>query len=215
MTDTAHTTPRPAPTTTEAAAPRLADDSALIVIDVQKAFDDASFWGRRNNPAAEDNIAALMDAWQESGRPVVLVRHRSVQPGSVLAEDRPGYAFKDFVEERRHEALLITKTVNSAFYGTPDLSQWLTARGIRQVVVAGIQTNMCVETTARMAGNLGHRVLVPLDATHTFDLAGPDGLSLTADELATATAVNLQGGGFARVVTTAQLLAAARAQVSA
>ncbi|MGW1635483.1 cysteine hydrolase family protein [Streptomyces lavendulae] len=188
----------------------IAPDSALIVIDVQKGFDDASFWGPRNNPAAEENIAALMDAWRESGRPVVLVQHASLRTGSVLAPDRPGYALKDFVEERRHDAPLITKTVNSAFYGTPDLAAWLTARGIGQLVVVGIQTNMCVETTARMAGNLGYDVLVPLDATHTFDLAGPVGLSLTADELATATAVNLQGGGFARVVTTAGLLSGAR-----
>ncbi|WP_406365795.1 cysteine hydrolase family protein [Streptomyces sp. NBC_01546] len=186
----------------------IAPDSALLVIDVQRGFDDASFWGPRNNPAAEENIAALMDAWKASGRPVVLVQHASRVAGSVLAPDQPGYAFKELVEQRRYEALLVTKTVNSAFYGTPDLADWLTARGIGQVVVAGIQTNMCVETTARMAGNLGYDVLVPLDATHTFDLAGPEGLALTADELATATAVNLQGGSFARVVTTAQLLAA-------
>ncbi|MCX5010792.1 cysteine hydrolase [Streptomyces sp. NBC_00555] len=186
----------------------IAPDSALLVIDVQKGFDDASFWGPRNNPAAEENIAALMDAWKASGRPVVLVQHASRVAGSVLAPDQPGYAFKELVEQRRYESLLVTKTVNSSFYGTPDLADWLTARGIGQVVVAGIQTNMCVETTARMAGNLGYDVLVPLDATHTFDLAGPEGLALTADELATATAVNLQGGGFARVVTTAQLLAA-------
>ncbi|MEV6955729.1 hypothetical protein [Streptomyces sp. NPDC051183] len=51
---------------------------------------------------------------------------------------------------------------------------------------------------------------MPLDATHTFDLAGPDGLHLTADQLATATVVNLQGGGFARVLTAEALLAAAR-----
>ncbi|MFD7838476.1 cysteine hydrolase family protein [Streptomyces sp. NPDC059761] len=187
----------------------LAPNAALLVIDVQKGFDDASYWGPRNNPAAEANIAALMDAWQQSGRPVVLVQHASRTPGSVLAADRPGHAFKDFVAERAgKESLLITKTVNSSFYGTPDLAAWLTAEGIGQLVVSGIQTNMCVETTARMAGNLGYDVLVPLDATHTFDLAGPEGLRLTADQLATATAVNLQGGGFARVVSTARLLAA-------
>ncbi|MFD5509722.1 cysteine hydrolase family protein [Streptomyces sp. NPDC127051] len=187
----------------------LAPNAALLVIDVQKGFDDASYWGPRNNPAAEANIAALMDAWQQSGRPVVLVQHASRTPGSVLAADRPGHAFKDFVADRAgKESLLITKTVNSSFYGTPDLAAWLTAEGIGQLVVSGIQTNMCVETTARMAGNLGYDVLVPLDATHTFDLAGPEGLRLTADQLATATAVNLQGGGFARVVSTARLLAA-------
>ncbi|MFB6514779.1 cysteine hydrolase family protein [Streptomyces virginiae] len=184
----------------------IAPNSALLVIDVQKGFDEESFWGPRNNPAAEDNIAALMDAWRTAGRPVVLVRHASVQPGSVLAADHPGYAFKDLVEKRSEGALVVTKTVNSAFYGTPDLAEWLTAQGIGQLVLVGIQTNMCVETTARMAGNLGYDVLVPLDATHTFDLAGPEGLALTADELARATAVNLQGGGFARVTTTAALL---------
>ncbi|MFJ7589823.1 cysteine hydrolase family protein [Streptomyces sp. NPDC097617] len=184
----------------------IAPDSALLVIDVQKGFDEESFWGPRNNPAAEENIAALMDDWQAAGRPVVLVQHTSVQPGSVLAADRPGHAFKDLVEKRSNGALVVTKTVNSAFYGTPDLAEWLRERGIGQLVVVGIQTNMCVETTARMAGNLGYDVLVPFDATHTFDLEGPAGLSLTADELVTATAVNLQGGGFARVVNTADLL---------
>lgn len=214
----------------------LAANAALLVIDVQKGFDDASFWGPRNNPAAEANIASLMDAWQESGRPVVIVQHSSRAAGSVLAPDRPGHALKDFVAERAGRAALhVTKTVNSSFYGTPDLAEWLTAQGIGQLVVAGIQTNMCVETTARMAGNLGYDVLVPLDATHTFDLgadggpdggadvgaalgaaAGPDGrLRLTADQLAAATAVNLQGGGFARIVTTARLVAAAGVQVAA
>lgn len=193
----------------------IAANSALLVIDVQKGFDDDAFWGPRNNPAAEANIAALMDAWQESGRPVVIVQHASRQSGSVLAPDRPGYALKDFVAERADGAALhLTKSVNSSFYGTPDLADWLTAQDVEQLVVAGIQTNMCVETTARMAGNLGYDVLVPLDATHTFDLAaeaGPDAPRLTADQLATATAVNLQGGGFARIVTTARLVEAARA----
>lgn len=190
----------------------IAANSALLVIDVQKGFDDAAYWGPRNNPAAEANIAALMDAWQESGRPVVLVRHVS-PAGSVFGPDQPGHALKDFVAGREEGAALhITKSVNSAFYGTPDLAEWLTARGVGQLVVAGIQTNMCVELTARMAGNLGYDVLVPLDATHTFDLAAdaaPGAPRLTADQLATATAVNLQGGRFARIVTTGQLVEAA------
>ncbi len=99
------------------------------------------------------------------------------------------------------------KTVNSALYGEPALEPWLRARGSSELVVVGIQTNMCVETTARMGGNLGFAVTVPLDATRTFDLEGPAGASLTADQLALATAVNLQGGGFAKVITTAEVLA--------
>jgi nicotinamidase-related amidase len=181
------------------------DNAALIVIDVQQAFDDP-VWGDRDNLDAEANIGVLVDAWSAAGRPIVLVRHDSVEPGSPLASGTPGNAFKDVVADVPHE-LLVAKQVNSAFYGEPDLHGWLAARDIRQLVICGIQTNMCVETTARMAGNLGYDVTVPLDATHTFDLEGPGGVRLTADELARATAVNLEGGGFARVRSTAEVIA--------
>ncbi|MEU4213651.1 cysteine hydrolase family protein [Streptomyces sp. NPDC026206] len=192
----------------------LHSNAALVVIDVQKGFDDPEFWGPRDNPDAEDNIAALLDAWQTSGRPVVFVRHDSPKPGSPLRAGQEGNDLKDFVAERRGRGegpeLFVTKTVNSAFYGTPDLREWFEAQGIRQFVVSGIQTNMCAETTARMGGNLGYEVLFALDATHTFDLTGPYGWQLSAEELARATAVTLQGGGFAEVVTTAELVAAAK-----
>ncbi|MET7652273.1 MULTISPECIES: cysteine hydrolase family protein [unclassified Streptomyces] len=193
----------------------IAENAALVVVDVQKGFEELDFWGARNNPGADDNIAALIDVWQGSGRPVVFVRHDSVKPGSPL---RPGYEgndFKDYVEARRGKGsgaeLFLTKTVNSAFLGTPDLGAWLAAEGISQFVVAGIQTNMCAETTARMGGNLGYDVLFAYDATYTFDLEGPFGWRRSAEELAQASAVSLHGGGFARVVTTKEIVGAAGA----
>lgn len=179
---------------------------ALIVIDVQRGFADP-YWGPRNNPAFEDNLAALLA--QHAG-PVVLVRHDSRTPGSPLAPGGPGNVFAPVLDGVRPD-LLVTKHVNSAFHGDPDLAGWLRRGGIGRIVLAGIQTNMCVETTARVGGNLGFDVLVALDATCTFDLAGPDGDVLTADELTRATAVNLHGGGFARVLSTAQLLSASSA----
>ncbi|WP_424211097.1 cysteine hydrolase family protein [Streptomyces sp. BI20] len=198
-------------TTRNTPLPTIAPNAALIVVDVQRAFENAEFWGPRDNPEAEANIGALMDAWQAAGRPIVLVRHTS-PAGTILGPDQPGHAWKQVVADRAEHAVLeVRKTVNSAFHGTPDLHAWLGAEGIDQIVVIGIQTNMCVETTARVGGNLGHRVLVPLDATHTFDLAGPDGVVAPAAELARATAVNLHGGRFARVVTTADVLAALEA----
>ncbi|MFD7868777.1 cysteine hydrolase family protein [Streptomyces sp. NPDC057682] len=192
----------------------IAGNAALVVVDVQVGFEEEAFWGPRNNPGADDNIAGLIDAWQESGRPVVFVRHDSPKPGSPLRAGYGGNDFKPYVEERRGRGagaeLLVTKSVNSAFYGSPDLRAWLDAAGVRQIVVAGIQTNMCVETTARMAGNLGYEVFVPLDATYTFDLTGPWGWTLAADEVARATAVSLHGGGFATVVRSAELVGAVR-----
>ncbi|THG36154.1 cysteine hydrolase [Glaciibacter flavus] len=185
---------------------QIDDNAALIVIDVQKGFEDPG-WGERDNPGAEANIGAILAEWTDADRPVVLVRHDSVAPDSPLDVGQPGNAFKPVVADARHD-LLVTKQVNSAFYGDPDLHGWLGERDIHQIVIVGIQTNMCVETTARMGGNLGYDVIVPLDATHTFDLEGTDGARLTADELTRATAVNLHGGGFARVVATADLLEA-------
>ncbi|MGW6523667.1 cysteine hydrolase [Streptomyces sp. NBC_00015] len=193
----------------------IAENAALVVVDVQKGFEELDFWGARNNPGADDNIAALIDVWQGTGRPVVFVRHDSVKPGSPLRLGYEGNDFKEYVEERRGKGsgaeLFLTKTVNSAFLGTPDLGAWLTAAGISQIVVAGIQTNMCAETTARMGGNLGYDVLFAYDATYTFDLEGPFGWRRSAEEIAQASAVSLHGGGFARVVTTEELVGAAGA----
>ncbi|WP_037825865.1 cysteine hydrolase family protein [Streptomyces sp. NRRL B-1347] len=189
----------------------IAENAALVVVDVQKGFEEVEYWGERNNPGADENIAALIGAWQESGRPVVFVRHDSVKPDSPLRSGYVGNDFKEYVEERRGKGaggeLLVTKSVNSAFYGTPDLDAWLKEAGISQFVVTGIQTNMCAETTARMGGNLGYDVLFALDATYTFDLEGPFGWRLGAEEIARATAVSLHGGGFAEVVTTENLIA--------
>ncbi|MER5598939.1 cysteine hydrolase family protein [Streptomyces sp. NPDC002265] len=188
----------------------IAENAALVVVDVQQGFEELEFWGARNNPGADDNIAALLDAWQSAGRPVVFVRHDSVNPSSPLRAGYEGNDFKEYVAQRRGKGagaeLLITKTVNSAFLGTPGLDAWLKAEGIGQIVVAGIQTNMCVETTARMGGNLGYEVVVAYDATYTFDLEGPFGWRREAEELAQAAAVSLHGGGFARVVTTEEIV---------
>jgi nicotinamidase-related amidase len=174
--------------------------SALVVIDVQRGFDDASYWGRRDNPSCESNVAALIAGWDGLR---VYVRHDSGEDGSPLRPGTPGNAFKDVVTGEPD--LLVSKNVNSAFYGSPDLHAWLQERGVSELVVCGITTNHCVETTSRMAGNLGYDVKLVLDATHTFDRVGPDGVTLTAEQLAQATATNLHGE-FATVVSTADVL---------
>ncbi|MGQ0841249.1 cysteine hydrolase family protein [Actinokineospora sp.] len=179
--------------------------TALLMIDVQRGLDDP-YWGPRNNPDAESNIRALLDGWADAGQPIVLVRHDSVTEGSPLVPGKPGNAFKPELDGARPD-LLFGKSVSSAFHGEVDLHAWLTRRGIDRLVLAGIQTNMCVETSARVAGSLGYDVRVALDATYTFDLEGPDGTVMTADELTRATATTLHGGGFVKVTTTAAALA--------
>jgi nicotinamidase-related amidase len=176
-------------------------DTALIVIDVQQAFDDPDF-GPRNNPAAEANIARLGKAWTEAGRPVVRVRHR--RDSGPFAADGPGFALKPEVADLT-PALEIEKSTHSAFGGTPSLHAWLSERGITDVVICGIQTNRCCETTARDATDLGYRMSFVLDATFTFDKADADGVTWTADQLSAATAASLHEY-FGRVVRTDDLL---------
>lgn len=179
----------------------------LLVIDVQRGFDDADFWGPRDNPDCEANIAALLDRWRAESWPVVFVRHDSADPNSPLAPNTPGHAFKNIITGAPD--LLVHKTVNSSFHGTPDLAAWLKAKGLSQLVICGITTNHCCETTARLAGNLGFDTLFAIDATHTFDRPGLDGRMIPAAEVAAMTAANLHGE-FATVTTTQALLEAGR-----
>ena len=99
----------------------------------------------------------------------------------------------------------MTKQVNSAFHGAPDLAAWLREHDLGRIAICGITTNHCCETTARVGANVGFDVLFVLDATHTFDREGPDGTVLTADELARASATSLHGE-FATVVATDDLV---------
>lgn len=177
--------------------------TALIVIDVQEGFRDAS-WGERGNPQCEANIEQLLHAWRAHDLPVVLVRHDSTSPTSPLRPGQPGNEFMPCVHGQ-HD-VLITKSVNSAFYGDPDLDAWLRERGLTHVTICGITTNHCCETTARMAGNLGYDVTFVLDATATFARTDQTGRVFTGDELAAVTAVNLDGE-FATVRTTQDVLA--------
>jgi nicotinamidase-related amidase len=179
------------------------DRAALLLVDVQQAFTDPAF-GTRNNPDCEANVGRLLAHWREHGGTVVFVRHDSTEPGSRLRPSQPGNAFQPVIEGTPD--LLVTKEVNSAFIGSPPLEPWLRDRGIGAIVVAGIQTNMCCETTARMGANLGFDVAFALDATHTFDLPDPiDGGRIDADTLARVTAANLQDE-FAQVLSTDELI---------
>ena len=182
------------------------DRTALLVVDVQKGFDDPR-WPARNNPECESNVAALVDAWRERGQPVVFVRHDSTEPDSPFRPGGPGNDLREFLAGRPD--LLVAKSVNSSFHGEPDLDAWLRSEGIERIAVCGVQTNMCCETTARVGANLGYDLTFVLDATHTFDQDAHDGRVISADELARVTASNIDPE-FGRVVTTEEALAELR-----
>lgn len=186
----------------------LAPNAVLLLIDVQQGFDEPR-WGRRNNPDMEERIVELLAAWRVRKGPVIHARHMSVDPTSPL---RPGQSGNDFKNEVRPipGEPIIEKRVNSCFIGT-SLEADMRRRGFDSLIIAGLTTNHCVSTTARMAGNLGFTAWVISDATATFDRVGPNGVEYPA-ELIQAIALADLHGEFATVVDTATVMAASRRQ---
>ncbi|HVA96267.1 MAG TPA: cysteine hydrolase family protein [Candidatus Acidoferrales bacterium] len=181
----------------------IPQNTALILIDVQKGFDDPK-WGQRNNPQAEKNIAKLLTAWRKSNQPIFHIKHNSVEPHSPLRPEQSGNDIKDIVAPLPGEPL-ITKTVNSALIGT-NLEKQLRKQKIDTVVIVGLTTDHCVSTTSRMAGNLGFTVYVVSDATATFDRKGYNGKQYSAKMMHEAALVSLQNE-FATIIDTNTLLA--------
>jgi nicotinamidase-related amidase len=184
--------------------PLSAASAALIVVDVQKAWDEIEASGSpRNNPHALAQIVKLMTAFRDAGAPLIHIRHASHQPQSPFRPDRPGYAVKDEVREWPGEPVIV-KHVNSAFIGT-NLERLLHELSVKTLVIVGATTNHCVETTARMAGNMAFDVRVVEDATWTFDRVGPHGDRHVAEDVHRMTLANLHDE-FAEIVLTRDII---------
>jgi len=180
------------------------NQTALLVIDVQKAFEEIAAAGvKRNNPEAEGHIAALLAGFRKAGAAVIHIRHASLEPASRFRAERSGFAVSDVGREQPGEPVLV-KNVNSSFIGT-DLEPHLRSTGLTTLVIVGATTNHCVETTTRMAGNLGFDARLVRDATWTFERTGPDGDHHTAEAIHAMTLANLSDE-FAEIVTTKAVL---------
>ncbi len=171
-------------------------DSALILIDVQKAWD-SSKWGKRNNPDAESVINRLLTFWRKQDLHVIHVRHDSMNPDSPLRTGKPGFEYKDEARPIAGE-IEIVKHVNSAFIGTK-LEALLREMHLVNVFICGITTDHCVSTTARMSGNLGFSTYVISDACATYSRMDEKGEEIPAE---TVHRVNLASinGEFCRVI---------------
>jgi nicotinamidase-related amidase len=183
---------------------KLENNPALLLIDLQKGFDDITYWGgERNNPDAEENAARMLQQWRSLGLPVYHVQHCSTNPLSPLREGQTGNDFKSALTPLANEPV-IKKNVNSAFIGT-DLKALLDNAAICSLVIAGLTTDHCVSTTTRMAGNYGYTTFVVSDATATFRKIGVDGKAFPA-ELIHETALASLNNEFATVLSTEHIL---------
>ena len=179
--------------------------TALVVIDAQDAFiadrDEGYPWA---NPDAPDKIAALLAGFRKAGLPVIHVHHHGTDPRDSFHPSKPTAAPMQAAMPVAGETVVI-KTGSSAFIGT-GLEATLRAAGYDRLVLAGGAANFCVESTARMAGNLGFQTTVVGDALLNFQKTLRDGRVMPAGDVLALTLANLSGA-CATIATTAEGLA--------
>jgi nicotinamidase-related amidase len=187
-------------------------DSALVVIDVQQGVNLLQHWGgktgRRNNPAAEQNIGAVLEAWRRQGLPVYFTAHDSLEEASPLKLRLETGRFINGLEPRPGEPV-IAKSSNSAFVGT-GLEVSLRRRRIHRLLFVGFFTNFCVETSVRMANNLGYDTYLAHDACATSNRIGLNGEDYDP-ELVHALSIASLHREFCTAISTADAIALSRA----
>jgi nicotinamidase-related amidase len=145
---------------------------ALLVIDVQESFRARSLWQAISNPGIAGDVARLVEGVRARGDLVVWVLHTEPGTGTVFDPGRGHVRLIEPLAPAPGEPVL-TKTSHNAFT-TTSLQQVLTQRGITEVVVCGIRTEQCCETTARVASDLGYAVTFVTEATATNPIAHRD-----------------------------------------
>lgn len=181
--------------------------TALLLIDVQKGVDDTQYYGgptgRVNNPDAKANIRQILTRWRQSGRKVAFTRHDSIENGSPLKLSLDSGQQLDGMEIGPDD-IAVSKSVNSGFIGT-SLELELRRARIQRLVVVGFFTNVCVETTVRMAGNMGFDTYLVHDACSTMNSIGIDGTDYDP-ELVHNMAVASMHGEFCTAISTQDAL---------
>jgi nicotinamidase-related amidase len=180
----------------------MSDTPALLVIDVQQSFLHAPYWREDDVPVFRENLLELIDAAAAGGWPIVRILHEEstghFAPASGLVQPMA------WVPDA-HD-VVFRKQVHNAFTGT-NLQAWLRERGIERVIVSGIRTEQCCETTARVASDLGFAVDYVTEATLTFPmLHAGSGSHYDVQDIKQRTELVLDGR-FARIRTVDDVLA--------
>jgi nicotinamidase-related amidase len=183
-------------------------NTALILIDVQESFRQRPYWNATSAGVFMGRVNALIDGCVTRSVPIVRILH----------SDGPPEASNPFAMESGHvrpidelapfkAAVQFIKRRHSALVGT-GLSVWLREQGIARLIVAGIRTEQCCETTTRHASDEGFKVDFCAEATLTFDMQHVDGSPLAAGDIVARTSAVLKDR-FANICTVEQALARA------
>lgn len=183
---------------------------ALIVIDLQESFRHRPFWDESEYPAFLTQLQSLIDSASAKGIAVLQVFHKSPSDDASNPFSLASGHVRTLSELRISPTAVFHKTVHSSLYALDangaSLHDWLRENGIEGIIVSGIRTEQCCETTSRHASDAGFKVVFPTDATLTFAMQSPSGKHYTPAEIRDHTELVLNGR-FARIVPAAEALA--------
>jgi nicotinamidase-related amidase len=184
--------------------------SALIIIDVQESFRRAPFWSEADLPAFKDAILRLEHGAREHGMPVIHIFH--IGQASPFTKESGFVAPLDWLPGSPDA--VFEKHTHNAFTDT-GLDLWLRRHGIGHLVITGIRTEQCCETTTRVGSDIGYDVDYVTDATLTFPMThAGSGRVYSPEEIKARTELVL-AGRFARIASVDDALAGWQAQRAA
>jgi nicotinamidase-related amidase len=182
---------------------------ALLVIDVQESFKHRPYWRESELPTFIENVQTLIDRAKATGIPTVQVFHQELVDDAGDPFSKSSGFVKAMSEIAFKPDAIFHKSVHSAMFGkTADhvtLESWLRHKGVEEVLVTGIRTEQCCETTTRHASDLGFKVRYVTDATLTFPMKSRSGREFSPAEIRERTELVLDGR-FAQIVNTAKAL---------
>lgn len=173
---------------------------ALLVIDVQESFRHRPYFRSDELPQFFANLQKLCDGTTAQGIPIIQVLH--VEDEGAFSE-ASGYV-RPMQEIIYQPTLQIKKHKHSALAGT-ELSAWLVTHGIDHLIVSGIRTEQCCETTTRHAFDSGYKVDFVSEATLTFPMQHKNGRAYTAADIKERTELVL-ADRFARICSVGEAL---------
>ena len=182
---------------------------ALLVIDVQESFRHRPYWQAEELSPFLVNTQSLIDRSRERAVPVLQVFH--LEPGPDVSNPfHPDSGLVRAMPELRLNAdAVFYKEVHSSLFGRTaagtTLEQWLRQHEVEEIVVTGIRTEQCCETTTRHASDSGFKVCFATDATLTFPMQSRSGRRFSTAEIRERTELVLDGR-FARVTSASEAL---------
>jgi nicotinamidase-related amidase len=183
--------------------------TALLVIDVQESFRHRPFYRDNDVPAFMERLQTLIDGAKAAHMLIAQVFH--VMDSGPFAESS-GFV-TTLAPLRIKPDALFRKRRHSALVGT-GLEVWLTSNGVSRVIVSGIRTEQCCETTSRHASDLGYTVDYVGEATLTFPMTDGSGREWSAAEIRARTELVL-AGRFARIASVEEALSGKAKQIAA